>query len=256
MSPKACYRTMGNKTQISVSNGADGKDMVAGRDKTDPIIRMIERYSINGLDGWEAEVSCLNSIKSCVYGCNEEEVNGVIKQPRHLHQVCIATSALESCTKALMNSDILSKIEHLDSFEELYEEVKGICAVKGTDQICYYDTSLRVLHSLKKGDGKLIEKLRPKEYVFLHRGSLWGAQSLWKINALRRMYHARGFKPLTCSNPSLSDFPRWECRKPIGLFCKQLQTLGASGIEDFLCVHHNELKGYYLNMAKKLAERK
>ena len=222
----------------------------------DPLTLLIRGYQVESQKKWEHCISNKHhsdrqdhdvcDYDECVFGCIK--LNGKRIRPSHAHQkrvfhVLQMKSAL--VCDAFRNTDV-SKFK---DFEELYAAVKSICWGSGFRQLCTYDTALRIAAS---SNGAL-----PKDYVYLHCGALKGARALWKIVTLLRVYIKRGpLKPLNRKKAVCQDFPEPDdegnLTVPIDFFCKELQALGASAIEDFLCVCRPLLEGYYLKIAATL----
>lgn len=191
----------------------------------------------------------------CVYGCIKDE-NGKRYKECHPHQNHVLYK-LKWCSNAVADAFKNQDISKYKDFEELYAAVKSICRNYGLRQICTYDTALRISCSHEKLDSGRYGHLKPEKFVYLHCGALKGARALWKIDTLLRLYKKkRPLKPLNRKKANCDDFPQPDkegnLTVPIEFFCKELRALGASALEDFLCVFHLILEGYYLRVASSL----
>lgn len=200
--------------------------------------------------------------EECVKGCINH--NGHWLRKCNPHQSRIDLSILNACSLDLATSGLTleslrkSKGEDL-CFEDLYDEVETICRRSGFQNICVYDTALRYAYLLSRREDGLIDKevseqLMPQKYVYLHCSSLKGARILWKIDNLMTIYKKDrrfGIKPFDGKSKTV-PFPLKVKRMEIRHFSQCLQNLGAVQLEDFLCVFHSILKGYYFDIAETL----
>lgn len=98
------------------------------------------------------------------------------------------------------------------NFEDLYDSVKALLGrINQFGNLAVYDFSVRYGHSLSP-------KIQPKDYVYLHQGTLEGAKALYAKGVLK-------FRPAQGRYP-VTDFP------------EALQKLGAMHIENLLCIYH------------------
>ena len=134
-----------------------------------------------------------------------------VRMGKKHHHKRMTGSTIQQIITALKNSNLLK--QQFSNFEELFDYVNNcIRGIVGIGQLAVYDISVRI--------GKCLcsPPIEPKDYVYLHRGSLEGANKLFG------------------ANPKMK-----EGRYPITIFPPALQKLGSPHIENFLCVMKDRL---------------
>lgn len=219
----------------------------------DPLKLMIEGYRTYYATEWFDEVSKLNGMQNFVYGHNEFTKDDKIIQSVHGHQRRIPKTILDEAVDNFNTAFNNVSLDQFVNFEDLFSFMKKAAPSGGFQQVCVYDTALRQVFSFNHKQSDKYKRLEPRALVYLHCGALKGAQALWHIDTLLRIYKKRkALKPLNRPSAVCTDFPRFDCTKPLDFFCKELQALGSYHLENFLCVYHNRLTAYYLALAKKL----
>lgn len=224
----------------------------------DPVKFLVDGYCAKSKDYWHLCISnkyfpdengkpgpniengkSLPNIDECVFGCIV--LKGERLKPAHSHQKRIPKDTLSSAVKMLLEAFKDEDLSRFKDFEDLYDFVEKHTPGKGFKQICIYDAALRMAASNMEADPKKDDKLMPKDYVYLHCGAYKGALALWKMYFLDKMEDKKGIpyfryekKPKPNSNVKIT------CFHPF------LQALGATYLEDFLCVCHLHLEGLFL----------
>ena len=147
----------------------------------------------------------LKVLKTC------KRLEDCVRMGKKHHHKRMTERTIRQIITALKNSNLLK--QKFSNFEELLDYVNNcIRGIVGIGQLAVYDISVRI--------GKYLcsPSIEPKDYVYLHRGALEGANKLFG------------------GNPKLK-----EGRYPITIFPIELQKLGSVHIENFLCVMRNRL---------------
>lgn len=194
--------------------------------KTFDIDVMISEYKAEFQHKCGVDFEEIESIGDCVTGSHNElsayATHSSAKLKRHSHQNCLSTAAIKRAVAVLEAVPVPSDVA---DFEQLYKVFRPeIIKIRGLSDLAVYDTALRYAGSFLR--------IRPKKYVYLHRGAFWGARDLRKISKLTGMPYIT------------QDIDRSEgfAKLPISAFCPELAGLGSAYLEDFLCVYHSCLK--------------
>lgn len=198
---------------------------------------LIEGYLVVTRDRFKESITGMTSFKEYVYGTHARGVDGEVVIKRHPHQRRIPTEVLDTCTKNLKEAFKDVSPSFFADFEQLFSFVEANKNSTGFEQVCIYDTALRYAGSNHCP--------LPQRYVYLHRGALWGAQSLWLIDQLFKNKQSKRHKPFF-RHP---EYPLCDCVVLRSEFSKEFDKMSSAEIEDFLCVCHAILKGMYLKMA-------
>lgn len=126
------------------------------------------------------------------------------------HQYWMKEGTRNKIVDKLENNKVLEK--SYANFEELYDELVRLKITRG--DLFRYDLALRI--------GKCLDTL-PKDYVYLHRGALEGAQVL----------QTKGLVTLPAS---------WKYRVEKSVFAKLFPDMEAFDIENLLCIHKEDFK--------------
>ena len=135
---------------------------------------------------------------------------------RNRHQWCLANVAVDNAVRKLLSVPSIWN-NRPTNFEELYDNIYNLIG-KGNTGISYctvYDTAIRI-------GWIFIPKIVPKKYVYVHRKLVESAKHILK------------------KNMKLID----HCRIERGKFDKiepTFKKMNALEIEDFLCVHHDDI---------------
>ena len=134
-----------------------------------------------------------------------------VRMGKKHHHKRMTERTIRQIITALKNSNLLK--QKFSNFEELFDHVNNcLRGIVGIGQLAVYDISVRI------GKYLFSPSIEPKDYVYLHRGALEGANKLFGCN------------------PKLK-----EDRYPITDFPPALQKLGSFHIENFLCVMKDRL---------------
>lgn len=164
---------------------------------------------IGGRRGMTTELEIMKAVLSSSLPDSKKAEMIVVGGHQHRLQCKKAAASKAHLIKTIENGKIWKKNYIGKTFEDLYNDIdlilkKNNCNYAG--QITKYDFAKRI--------GIFVNCL-PKSFVYLHSGSLIGAQRLLGNSNLK------------------------EGKYPIGLFSKYFPSLNAMEIEDILCVFHN-----------------
>lgn len=259
----------------------------------DPVRTLVEGYKSFVKEMFESCLRAKWSIGDCVVGCHNEHYNETDSTRRNSHQRRVSKELVAKLTVALSTATDFP--ESPENFEEIYnwvsvyveearKEVKNEVEKEVENLGCFdeeevmetfeelsihicpllkYDTALRMSYNMAGTDGGLIppekNKCLPKDWVYLQRGALKGAEALLEVSQLSVQE-----KELTPKRSRfilkdyITEVDKFEgpCRIEISKFNDDLQSLGSYHLENFLCIYHQLFEDWAKGYEFRLEEQK